>query len=94
MEFRLQELNPTQLEIMARHYAEEGFFLLSGLEDVVTAQFKSILAKKLAADDPQMERILDPANPLVLPREARQRLGRVPTPPQLRDPCWARLSPS
>jgi hypothetical protein len=83
MEFRLQELDSTQLEIMARHYAEEGFFLLSGLEDLVTAQFKSILAKTLEADDRQMERVLDPANPLVLSHDARQRLARIPTPPHL-----------
>jgi len=93
MEFRLQELDPTQLEIMARHYEEEGFFLLSGLEDVVTARLKSILAEKLDVNDRQMERVLDPANPLVLSHDARQRLARIPTPSQLVGSLLGTLEP-
>ncbi|HEY7317471.1 MAG TPA: phytanoyl-CoA dioxygenase family protein [Candidatus Binatia bacterium] len=83
MEFRLQELDQTQLEIMAQQYEEEGYFLLSGLEEVITARLKSVLADKLEVDDHQMDTILDPANPLVLSPELQQRLARIQTPPQL-----------
>src|SRR5262245_39689903 len=92
MEFSLQELDPTNLEIMARHYEEKGFFLLSGLEEV-TRQFKAILAETIAADDRQMEAVLDSAYPLALAHDARQRLARIPTPPQLAESLLGILEP-
>ena len=93
MEFKLQELDRTQLAIMAQHYEEEGYFLLSGLEEVITRRFKSVLADKLEVDDHHMDTILDPANPLILSPELQQKLARISTPPQLARSLLETLEP-
>jgi hypothetical protein len=80
MKIDLQELDSQQLEAAAQHYADRGFLLLSGLETLITARFRPVLAEKIGVDERDLPRFLNPENPtVVFPPEVRERLGRVDT---------------
>jgi Phytanoyl-CoA dioxygenase (PhyH) len=80
MNINLQEFDSQQLEAAAQHYADRGFLLLSGLENLVTARFRPVLAEKIGVDEHDLLSFLDPENPkVVFSPEVRKRLGRVDT---------------
>jgi hypothetical protein len=88
------EWTAAQLEAAARNYEEHGFFLLGGLEKLVTSLFYPLLQAALGAERPKWDDVLDPAVPLPpLSREVRQRLARLTTPPSLADELLAELQP-
>ena len=81
MDIDLRNLQAEQLNKAEQHYAEHGFILLSGLEDVITAKFRPVLAERLGVDESEMPKILDESNSsVILPPDVRRRLGRVDTP--------------
>ena len=49
-EFCLAASDSQQLEIAAKHYPERGFILLSGLESIVTAKFRPVLAARVGVN--------------------------------------------
>src|ERR1700732_4454603 len=84
MNIDLQHLDSEQLERAAQHYAEHGFILLSGLEDIVTAKFRPVLADRIGVNVHELAAILNPMNSgAIFPPQVRERLGRIETSPQL-----------
>ena len=84
MQIDLRQLDGSQLEDAATHYAEHGYVLLSGLDDSVTSIFRRTLAALIDADQDELSRFLDTASGLdLLPLETRKRLARVDTLPRL-----------
>lgn len=80
MNIDLQHLDSQQLEAAAQHYAERGFILLSGLEDIVTAKFRPVLADRIGVNEHELGAILNPANSgVIFPPQVRERLGRIET---------------
>lgn len=80
MNIDLTQLDPEQLEIAAEHYAERGFILLSGLEDMVTAKFRPVLADRIGVNERELVAILDPEKTeVIFPPQVRERLGRIET---------------
>ena len=77
-------LDKSTLAAAARQFADQGFLLLDGLEDLVLSAFRPVLTELFGADRPQLTSMLDEgAGFSVLPYELRQRLARVETPPDL-----------
>ncbi len=94
MILNLGEWTAAQLEAAGRHYEEQGFFLVSGLEKLVVSQFYPLLQAALEGDGPRWEDVLDPAVPLSpFSREVRQRLARLTTPPMLAEALLTELQP-
>ena len=84
MNIDLRQLDPRQLETAAEHYAENGFILLSGLEDIVTAKFRPVLADRIGVNEHELAAILDPGkSEAIFPPQVRERLGRIETSRQL-----------
>jgi hypothetical protein len=80
MNFDLSHLDTEQLEAAAQHYAERGFILLTGLEDLVTAKFRPVLAERIGVNEDELGAILNPENSgVIFPSEVRARLGRIET---------------
>jgi hypothetical protein len=80
MNIDLRHLDSQQLETAAQHYAEHGFILLSGLEDIVTAKFRPMLADRIGVNEQELAAILDPGkSEVVFPPQVRERLGRIET---------------
>jgi hypothetical protein len=94
MNIDLQQLDPQQLEIAAQHYAERGFILLSGLEEIVTAKFRPVLADRIGVNEHELAAVLDPTNSgVIFPPHVRERLGRIDTSRQLAQPLLEVLRP-
>lgn len=84
MNFDLRQSDRQHFDDAVQHYAEHGFLVLSGLEDLITAKFRSVLADVIGVEESSMADILDPKNPAkTFPAEIRQRLVRVATPHDL-----------
>ena len=78
MRFTIRDLTGTGLEAAARHFEEQGFFVLEGLDDTVTPLFRPILASRLGVELKDMDTLLDPeSDPVILPVETRERLSRI-----------------
>jgi hypothetical protein len=94
MRFHLRDMTGPGVEAAARHFEENGFFMLDGVGDEVTAHFRPLLAEMMDVSAGELREILDPNSaPMVLPVEIRQRLSRITTPPELRDAIFAALEP-
>src|SRR5947209_18155904 len=90
----LGDWTAAQLEAAARHYEEHGYFLVSGLDQVVRSHFSPLLQTALGVGDREWADVLDPAAALPpFSREVRQRLARLPTPPALADVLLSELRP-
>jgi len=84
MNFDVRQSDRQHFDDAVQYYAEHGFLVLSGLEDLITAKFRSVLADVIGVEEYNMADILDPANPAkTFPVEIRQRLVRVATPHDL-----------
>jgi len=84
MEFKLDDLRGQGLEAAAQHYEEHGYFVVTGVEDAVTAHFRPLLAEKLDTSLAGLDELFDPdSEPVMLPVEVRQRLSRVESTPEL-----------
>jgi hypothetical protein len=94
MRVNMGELTAAQLDAAARHYEENGFFLVGGLDRLVTEQFYPLLRGVLGLDDRGWAEVLDSDVSLPpLPREVRQRLARLTTPPTLAEALLGALRP-
>ena len=96
MRFHVRDLtgSPSELEAAAKHFDEEGFLVLDGLEDTVTPLFTPMLAHALGISDSEMKDFLDPySTPVVLPVEVRQNLSRIDTTPELAQSLLSLLGP-
>lgn len=78
MPLDLLRIDAAALQRAAREYDEQGFLLLSGVEDV-SDRLASELAGQLGADETTLDSMLDPERPVVFPPEVRQRLSKVET---------------
>ncbi|MBC7791994.1 MAG: phytanoyl-CoA dioxygenase family protein [Anaerolineae bacterium] len=96
MRFNLLDLtgSASRLEAAAKHFDEEGFLVLDGLEDTVTPLFTPMLARAIGIADTEMKEFLDPFSaPVVLPEAVRQNLSRIDTTPELAESLLATLGP-
>src|SRR5688572_9496932 len=78
MPLDLSQIDAAALKRAAREYDEQGFLLLSGVEDV-SDRMASELAGRIGADETTLDTMLDPERPVVFPPEVRQRLSKVDT---------------
>lgn len=84
MELNIRQPEQKQLDDAAQFYGENGFLLLSGMEELIARQFRLILARTIGISEDQMEKVLDPIGAAeIFPAEIRQQLARVPTPKEL-----------
>jgi hypothetical protein len=93
-EFDFRELNPQVLEEIARCFAEQGIFALTGLGERITAPFRRVLADTMGVTDDHLTQIIDPAvsDPL-LPQDVRQKMSRVLTTNDLASSLLTQLLP-
>jgi hypothetical protein len=78
MPLDLSRIDTAALKRAAREYDEQGFLLLSGVEDV-SRRMASELAGRIGADETTLDSMLDPEKAVVFPPEVRQRLSKVDT---------------
>ena len=70
-----------ELESAARHYEEQGFLLVDGMERLATTLFHPILATILHLGDSEFQTLLDPEKASeIFPAEIRRQLARIETP--------------
>jgi len=96
MEFELSDMQEggAGLDQAARDFEEHGFIILRGLAEAVTAHFHPIMAERLQVDAETFQRMLDPeSEPVILPRETRERLSRITTTPALSQTILTALQP-
>ncbi len=95
MVFQLSELSSTGIEEFARHYDEQGFCVLTGVEEAVTNHFDGVLADVLELGNGEFQELLDPRSAArVFPQEVRRKLARVPTTQALTERIIAGLRPA
>lgn len=78
MPLDLSRIDAPALKRAAREYDEQGFLLLSGVDDV-SHRMASELAGRIGADETTLDSMLDPEKAVVFPQEIRQRLSKVDT---------------
>jgi hypothetical protein len=94
MEFTLDDLLGQGLEAAAQQYEEHGYFIITGVDDAVTAQFRPLLAEQLETTVAGLDDLFDPdSEPVVLPVDVRQRLSRVESTPELARGLLTSLEP-
>jgi hypothetical protein len=94
MKIDFRELDQKQLERAAQHYEEHGYFLLTGIEQVVTAAYRPILAAIIGVRERELDGLFAPDRPMgILPEEVRQQLARVKTTESLAAALIGRLEP-
>lgn len=94
MRFHLTELAGGRMDEAARHYEERGYFVVDGLESVVTPLFRPALQQALGLSASQLADFLRAdSEPVVLPVETRERLSRIDTTESLADGVFAALAP-
>jgi len=92
--FDISELDSALLKDLCRHYEEEGYCVLKGLDEQVTGRFYPVLAQTLGITRALLDELLDPRwcnGPL--PIEFRRKLSRVVTTPQLAGDLLQALKP-
>jgi hypothetical protein len=94
MRFELKDMHGPTLERAARQYEEQGYFILEGVDQAITRNFRPILASMIGVTDQEMTTVLDPNSPpVILPVEVRQRLSRISTSPELTREILTALGP-
>ncbi len=94
MKYDIRDLDSKRLQSLAEHYEENGFCVLTGLEDVVTNRFRGVLAGIMQAKQSDFAKILDALRPdKVFDVELRKKLARVDTPADLAQSLLRVLEP-
>ena len=93
-QFDIITLDADRLAKLVRAYAKDGYVVVDGLLDSVTAAFPPVLAEAMQISPTELERILDPSAPgEVFPEDMRRRVAKVATSPELAKSLLAALSP-
>lgn len=94
MNIDFRDLDKKHLEAAARHYEEHGYFILTGVEEALSARFRPILADLIGVDSSELEGLFAPDRPLgILPSQLRRKLARVETSDALADTLVNTLEP-
>ena len=92
MHFDLRTMDQRQLDAAARHYADDGYFVLEGV-DAIANLFRPVLADRVGVSEQALTEILNPGNSGLFSPEIRRRLGRIDTPPGLARALITALEP-
>ena len=94
MTIRLDALDAESLDAAARQFENDGYFMLEGVTERITNQFRPIIAERLGVSLTEMDAMLDPNSPpMILPVEVRQRMSRVDTSAELAQSLLTTLDP-
>jgi Phytanoyl-CoA dioxygenase (PhyH) len=92
--FDLTKLDSAMLDELARHYEDEGYSILGGLQELVTQRYLPVLARTAGLGQGELEAMLDPRSAeRMLPEDLRKRFSRVSTPQPLAGDLVRSLSP-
>jgi len=94
MKIDFRELDQKRLDLAAQHYEEHGYFILTGIEQAVAAEYRPILAGIIGVEEQELEHLFAADRPIgILPPEIRQKLARVTATDGLADKLVATLQP-
>lgn len=92
MVFNFDDFGTDLINSIAREYEENGFFILSGLEEL-SQSFKPLLRKAVGTAAPQLEGLLSGSSSVLFPEEVRSNLARLTTTDELSQDLLKTLGP-
>jgi hypothetical protein len=94
MRIDIRELDQTRLDMAAQHYEEYGYFILTGIEQAVTAVYRPILAGIIGVEERELDTVFSADRSMgILPPGIRQKLARVTTTEALAETLIVNLQP-